>query len=486
MARRTTPDRWRIVQRLREPGVSRVLFCVAALFCIPLAFAVYWPTLGDYFLRDDFNALLVARDRPLWEVIYRAFVFPEIKAFDEVTLAWRPLTDIYFLGARVFGLNPELYHIVNILLHGLVGASAVIFVWRLTRSAAAGLATGLLFVVAPTYSFAVTWISQGSEMFGALMIVLALFSYHGYLTADRAHRSLVVATALLAALAVMSKESMVIVFALLPLLAAALPQEERRRSLNEVVVGLLPVAVVAMGYGIITLVGLSVKEGGAYEAGPHVWSNLRDYLEWIVYPDASVSAQALRTAGAIGFVLMGVLALLLRQRMLAFFAAWTILALLIYTGFDREIELRYTYLATLPYIAFLVSGAVALLRRLPGQAAVPIGAIAAIAVVLALVVSPSHTRDQQVALSEEGAGYEAMVTGVRTLCGAQPVGGHVFVVYPRYNDQFQFTQLALNLYYDDLNATSVRVLPLAPLIQLIEDKCVIQYQAEVDRYVRLE
>ena len=485
MARATTLGR--IVHQLRQPGVSTVVVYAAALACVPLAFAVYWPTLGDYFLRDDFNVLRVARNRPFWEVIYRAFTYPEFEPFDEVTLAWRPLTDIYFLGARMFGLHPEPYHAVNILLHGLVGTLTIVFVWRLTASAASGVAAGLLFTVTPTYDFAVTWVSQVSEMFGALMILSALLVYLRYLRAGSPRALYVIATLIFTMLALLSKQSNVILVVLLPALALALPAEQMRRSRPEIVRSLVPVAVMGVIFALAMLVRAYTGDDETYGPGTHMWSNLRDYLEWMVFPYPTETLDALRVAGSIAFVLLGAIAWLLRKRFIAFFAFWTLLALIPFTAFESHIELRYTYQATLPFVAFVVAGVVASVKVLPRQLRAPCAAALVLAVGVALVVTPFRTNDQQGFIAQEAAGYKQMVSSVQDLCGPLRPRAFVFVVFGPYGDLFgKDTQSALNLYYDQVNAARVSVLPLSPLIQLVEEKCVIQYDPALARYVRTQ
>ena len=457
----------------------------AALACIPLALIVYWPHLGDYFVRDDFQVLRVARDKSVWVVVYRAFTFPDFATFDEITLAWRPLTDLYFYAARIFGLHPEPYHAVNVVLHGMVGGLTVIFVWRLTSSVASGVVTGLLFTVAPTYDFAVTWISQGSEMFGAVLILGAFLAYREYLVSREPRRLYAIVTGLLAAMALLTKESTVMMLVLLPALAWALPPGQRRRSPREIGWSLAPVAALVGGYVLFIAIRESTQGGGGYELGAHMWRNLRDYLEWMMYPRDREANEAARTLGTVAFAAAVLAAFTLRQRALAFFGLWTIVALLPFTGFSIGIELRYTYLATLPFAAFVVTWTVMLLKTLPRPGMFALGAALTALVLVALVVTPLRTRDQQAFLAGEAAAYEAMVQNVLELCGERPPGSHVFVLRGPYGDLFlRHTQAALNLYYTNINAARADEMP--PLAGLIEDKCVIEYQQETGRYLRTE
>src|SRR3990172_4144497 len=93
----------------------------------------------------------------------RAFDFTVPRPFDPAIPSWRPLIDIYFYAAKPLGLHSQPFHMVSFALHGMVVGLAVLLLFRLQRSALAAAATGLLFVVAPTYDFAVSWIGQTSE-----------------------------------------------------------------------------------------------------------------------------------------------------------------------------------------------------------------------------------------------------------------------------------------------------------------------------------
>lgn len=455
----------------------------AVVFCITLSFLVYWPNLNDYFVYDDFIWLDAVRGHSMWELTIRAFTFPTAQPFDEVTLFWRPLTDLYFYLARIFELHSEPYHVVNVALHGLVGGLAAILVWRLTKSSVGGLVAGALFVVAPTYAFAVSWISQVSEIMGAALGVGALICYHAYLTSEKPRRLYLAVAIALATLAFLSKESSVILLVLFPVLVLAIDPNDRQRSHSEIVRSLVPIAIIG-GICAVTMLTYQHQSGNpAYHAGLHMKTNLWNYLKWMVWPDADGPAADVRSAAAIIFLVLGVVALLLRQRQVAFFAFWTIVAIAPFTGWEAGIEHRYTYLATLPFIAFFVAGAVALVRALPPLAARPVAAVFVIAALVALIATPFQARDQQEVLAEEAARYQTMVTSVQELCGPMPPESHVFIFSIPYGDLYgAATPAALNLYYDRLYAARVREYPI--LAGFIERKCVLSYQQ--GRYIRIE
>lgn len=475
----------RLLRVARPQALLRASMLVAILVPIAVSFIVYWPRLGDYFVYDDFFWLRAVRNHSFWVVMYRAFTFPTPREFDEVTLFWRPLTDLYFYGARAFGLHPEPYHVVNVLVHGFVGSLAVVVLRRLTGSLAASFAAGLIFIVAPTYEFAVTWISQTSELFAATFILCALLAYHSYLTADRRSHAHLAATTGFTILALLAKESAIILLALLPGLAFALPSEQRRRSIAEVARSLAPVAVVGTMFAVVMLVHEYRTEGDSYELGPHILRNLRDYLKWMVFPYRNGEGSEWRTLATVLFLAAGGVTFLSRQRMLAFLFVWTIAALLPFCGFSFGIELRYTYLATLPFVAFVVLTAVAAIDYAPLSSRRPLQALLAIAAVAILIITPMRTRDFQAFLVTEARAYETMVSSVRSLCGPMPRESSIFVLHPPYRDLYGIhTPAAVNLYYNRVHAVSVDELP--DLIAFVPKKCIIEYDPETRGYRRIE
>ncbi len=466
-------------------SVSRegLFVALAAATCIPLAFAVYWPRIGDPFVYDDYIWLRAVRIHAPVDVIIRAFTFPSPHEFDQPTMFWRPLADIYFLAARPLGLHPSLYHAANFLLHGTVGALAVVFLWRLTGSRMSALISGLLFVVAPTYDFAVTWISQVSELMGSALMLAALISYHAHLTGERNSRVWYRVALVSVVCTLLSKESTIILLVLLPALAICLPEDLRRRSKDEIIRGLVPFGIAIAIFVAFTVANEYVAKNGAYRIGPHMFRNMRDYLRWMVFPYRFGEATTARTIGVALFLAMGCASALLRQRVLAFLALWSVVAVVPFSGFRFGIELRYTYLASLPFVAFLVFAINAVLSALPR----PLSRVATPAMVLVaaaiLVVTPARTRAQQQFLIDEAFRYQQAIDSVRTICGPMAENSFVYLQNVPYRDLDDISVPAgINLYYYHVHV----VHELPPLAAFIRNKCVIQYDAQAGRYFKVE
>ncbi len=455
-----------------------------ALATVAISFVVYWPSLDDYFVYDDFFFLRAVRNHSFPTVMLRAVTFPSIQRFDEVTLFWRPLIDVYFYLFRPLGLRPEPYHAVNVALHGATGALGVMFIYRVTGSIVKGAFSGLLFTVAPTYDIAVSWISQVSELLAATLILGVFLSYRSYLVSERHALRFLWLTAGLVVLAFLTKESTIVLLPLVPAMLIVVPPDKRTRDQTEIVRSLGPLFALGIVFGILTFTRQTQGAAGSYEIGPHMFGNFRDYLEWMVLPFESGSYSIARTILARAFVVAGGAALLLRHRVLTFLFIWTVVALLPFTGFVFPFAARYTYLATLPFVAFVVTGTLTVAGSLPEVARRPCYAVLLLAVLVALIVTPMRTRDQQDSLALQAAGYEVMVSSVRALCGPVSSGGRIFVNNPPYRDLWSIhTVSALNLYYERVDAYPVTGLP--GLIFYVENKCVIEYEESTGQYHRV-
>ena len=464
---------------------SRLIVFAAALGCIPLSLLVYWPSVDDFFVSDDFGVLHAVRGRSALEVLYRAFSFPDFKPFDEATLSWRPSTDLYFYAMSPLGIHAQPYHLVNIIMHGFIAGLAVVLLWRLSGSVINGVATGALFTVAPTYDVGVTWVVEFGELIATASILAALIAYHVYLTANRGNRGACAAALSLAVLAALSKETVVVLLVLLPSVALlTLVSGTCRRTGREIALSLTAPFVVLLAYLTLLAIHQFMANDPTHQLGPNMAGRMWDYLRWIVLPYRHGSFILARSLLAGAFIAAGVLAIVLRRTLLAVLFAWVVVALLPFSGVS-VMEPRYTYLATLPFIAFAICLAIEAWRNL----LVHLNALSVVLLVAliacGLTASALRTRDNQAALATEAVHWESMLDATRTLCAELPAESHIFVVGAPYFDPYRLnTQAAVNLYYDRVNAAAVPELP--PLAAFIEDKCVLQYDSQTRDYVRAE
>ena len=185
--------RLRLVPQILLAGV----FVVAAL----IAFST---NLNSYFLSDDFaqiGKVLNGDYSFVWGQAHGGF--------------FRPLFVVsYIIDSRIWHYQPFGYHLTNVFLHalnsflvfkvGLLLLSKATLTVRTVRAGAA--AAAALFLVHPSHTEAVNWISGRADLLATCFVLIALWQYLVYL--DQARRPLNLILALSAGLAaLLAKES---------------------------------------------------------------------------------------------------------------------------------------------------------------------------------------------------------------------------------------------------------------------------------------
>jgi len=205
---------------------------LAAVLC-------YASVLTGPFLWDDRVLILensyIKGAQPAWAPFMTDFARMALAEW-EVTPFYRPLTLLSFrLDALVWGFTPLGFHLTNLLAH--VGCSLAVMHLgnRLFDAPRAGLAAGLLFAVHPVHTESVSWISGRTD------VLACLFGLGALLLALRGTAASAIGSALALALALMAKESTVVI----PLLTAAALM--LRRSPRSDAIRILGLQVLALG-----------------------------------------------------------------------------------------------------------------------------------------------------------------------------------------------------------------------------------------------
>ncbi len=229
-----------------------VLFFLAL---IPLAVALYAPTLGVFFSLDDFEFLLRAAGHESWSETWR-----------------RPIsTRLFFQSAwALFGETAEFYHLVQWALHLASSWMILLLARRLNLSPQGGRVAVVFFFATPVAFTSLHWISGVQDL---SMTFFALLS--AWLALSRG-RVTALAALLSFALALLCKESAVL---LLPAIALLLPMDKERRF------------TLGIGGALIALLVLFASgaldpkpAGDPYETGYGLnllW-NLLTYLAWSI------------------------------------------------------------------------------------------------------------------------------------------------------------------------------------------------------------
>ncbi len=188
-----------------------------------IALALYLPSLGYEFVRDDHELIranpFLRRDGWLVQLLTSDFW----RASGRNSGMWRPLVVLsYWIDGRVFQWQPWGFHAVNLLFHAATSA-AVVWLARLAGAPRiAAFLAGAWFAAMPAHVENVAWISGRTDVMAALGFALALVLDRRARRAGRAWPGVMAASAL--GLALLSKE------AALPFLAVVAIAEWTERA----------------------------------------------------------------------------------------------------------------------------------------------------------------------------------------------------------------------------------------------------------------
>jgi hypothetical protein len=178
------PPRSQFADTLTDSNPTPVWLQTRVIFGVFLvgALLVYAPVMKSFFLSDDFFYLsqIVHLDWP-GVLLLQPGVF-------------RPLHVLTWLvDYRLWGLNPLGYHLTNIVSHGLTSVMVFIVAGQLFRRVlpwpAAGWAAalaGLVFLVHPSHTEAVSWIIGRHDVLATLFVLCAWYGYMQYRARPRA------------------------------------------------------------------------------------------------------------------------------------------------------------------------------------------------------------------------------------------------------------------------------------------------------------
>jgi protein O-mannosyl-transferase len=157
---------------LIAPAHPAIRFLSGAVLLTAMVFVAYWPAVHAGFVWDD-NILI--HDNPhVIEPSGLAKIWFSTEPLDYIPLT----TTMFWLEYRLFGNDPQPYHIVNLLLH----AAAAVGLWRALRlllaerDSTAGNAAffgAVIFAVHPVCAASAAWIAEGKN---TLSMALALAS----------------------------------------------------------------------------------------------------------------------------------------------------------------------------------------------------------------------------------------------------------------------------------------------------------------------
>jgi len=157
--------------RLRSPLALSVILFLATLI-------LYSPTLRSDFVNYDDPAYVTANAHVLhglsWSNILWAFTAT-------VEANWHPLTWVsHMADVRLFGVNPQGHHAINVLFHALNVVLLFFVLSRATGSRFRSALVAALFAVHPLNVESVAWVAERKSLLSMFFLLLALAAYGSY------------------------------------------------------------------------------------------------------------------------------------------------------------------------------------------------------------------------------------------------------------------------------------------------------------------
>ncbi|MCC7162075.1 MAG: hypothetical protein IT331_06255 [Anaerolineae bacterium] len=320
-----------------------------ALLFIGLALVLgilYAPTFGMGFVTDDFIEVgarhfdardgLYNGDNTIWfeRFIERALIDPvsgqEIFRPTRQTIFWAD----YF----VWRLEPFGYHLTNWLLYLATCFAVALLTFRLTKQRRAAVISGILFAVMPAHTAPVSEMASRGHVLAGLFVVLCVLYY----VLPRSRRN-TLAACLFCILAVGSKETALVIPALLAVYELVFHRAEIWRNPRAVVWRQLPFWLIVLGLIALRFYLFGRLSSSSYGLGSWEWTyQVQGYM---LYALAPFLADIFEWQAIIVFVVIALLMVVYRSRGAVIFGfLWVPITLLVtYASPPQE---RYLFTAS--------------------------------------------------------------------------------------------------------------------------------------------
>ena len=437
-----------------------------------LIFAVYVPTLNDYFHGDDYLAFIDLTTKQPWAQVRDVFSFADSNVY------WRPLGHLYYFAIySLAGLDAYYFHLASI---GLLMLTLLLLYrfsvgFGLNRHIA--LAAVLVFGILPNHAVSVAWVTNAPRLLAVLFALSSLVLVQQALARGRWYFEVLAFLAMV--LAVLSDE-VAVSLTPLPLLYALLAQkrllDHKRSNLARLLAyGVLGAVVTALQFTLGKTEGdaapsvISLTEFGI---GPHIPREFWALASKLVLPiEDGVALNEIVpvqwVAGAIAGV-VAVLAIVAGTKRAWFLVAWTALALAPFTLWETPIApARYVYMAAVPFAILVCWSTSSLLTAIwrwrPVVAVQRAGLTAALYLLVALTIGAGATLAAQETIARnenyarQAEPYRALATDLPRALPSVPSHSRFVIYYGVWDGSFVWQDAVVQTIYKDRTLTTVNV-----------------------------
>jgi tetratricopeptide (TPR) repeat protein len=347
---------------LKEKGIALLLLILPALIA-------YWPVLSFDFVNWDDPYYVYKNDN------INGLSLKHLKTlFSTQTIVmgnWHPFTMLSLaIDRSIWGLNPQGYHLTNLLLHLLNSILATALVWKLFKQKHAALLTGMAFALHPLHIESVAWITERKDV---LYTAFYLGAWLAWTRANNGYLYYLLSLVLFSA-ACLSKAMAVTLPVVILLTEYFYANTKRLKSL-------IPFFILAVVFGLIGISAQKSAQAIAYQegftlfdnaciAGYNVWFYLSKIL-WphplsAFYPYPEKSGNLLPLPYLLGFVASAIAVAVTVWMMLRGHRISAFLSAIFFVTIFPVIQLiplgeamaadRYTYLSSWPVFTGLFIG----------------------------------------------------------------------------------------------------------------------------------
>ena len=259
-----------------------------AVVCLSLlVIGIYYQTTGFGFINLDDN--LYVYDN---QAVAQGLNFETIKwAFTTFWSAnWHPLTWLtHALDVQLFGLNPGMHHVVNVLFHLVNSILAFVVFRRMTGREWESLIVAALFAVHPTHVESVAWVSERKDVLSTMFWLLTMLAYARFCSVEqtgnrweRLTSSSYLLVVILFALGLLSKP-MLVTLPLVLLLCDYWPlgRMKTKRDILPRIVEKTPLLALSVGSSVMTF--LAQRSVGAVESLDYLPFSTRVVNAFVAY-----------------------------------------------------------------------------------------------------------------------------------------------------------------------------------------------------------